>query len=324
MESHAMPAPTRRATLGLAFAAVLSSPAWAFPDRPVRLVVPFGAGGFSDVLARFMAEALAAPLGQFVVVENRPGAGGNIAGESVLRAGADGHTLLVAGQAITSINPALYARMPFDPAVDFTSIGFLAEVPNLAIGGPATPGGTLPGLIAAARAQPGRLSYGSVGVGSVTHLAAAMLCAAAGIEMEHVPYRAAGAAQADLAAGRIHLTFESAGSALGLVRGGNAKALGVAGPRRLTELPEVPAITEILPGFEAVGWFALLAPAATPAPALAALRAATASVVASPAFAAFLSARAAQSMVVPAPEIFLAEDRRRWGNAVRASGARVD
>ena len=321
-----MPALTRRAALAAALATSLARPALAFPERAVRIVVPFGPGGFSDLLGRWMAEALAPRLGQPVLVENRPGAGGNIAAEAVVRGGADGHTMLLAGQAITSINPALYARLPFDPVADFAAIGFLAEVPNLAIGGPATPGGSLAGLIAAAKARPGALSYGSVGVGSVTHLASAMLCAAAGIQMEHVPYRAAGAAQADLQAGRIHLTFESAGSALGLVRGGGAVALGVAGPRRLAELPDVPAVAEALPGFEAIGWFGLLAASAAPAPALAGLRDAVAAVTASAPYAAFLAARAAQPMAV-APSgaaAFMAEDRRRWGEAVRLSGARAD
>jgi tripartite-type tricarboxylate transporter receptor subunit TctC len=316
---------TRRLAVAASLAA-LSRPAFAFPDRPLRIVVPFGAGGFSDVLARFLSEPLSRRLGQPVVVENRPGAGGNIAGEAVLRAPADGHTMLLAGQAITSINPALYARMPFDPLTDFVALGFIAEVPNLAIGGPATPGGSLPGLIAAAKAAPGRLSYGSVGVGSVTHLAAAMLCAAAGIAMEHVPYRAAGAVQSDLAAGRIHLSFESAGSALGLVRGGGATALGVAGPARLRELPDVPAIAELLPGFEAIGWFGLFAAAATPANDLAALRRAISDVLASPDYTAFLLARAAQPMTLAAAQAtaFLEADRRRWSEAVRLSGARAD
>jgi tripartite-type tricarboxylate transporter receptor subunit TctC len=316
----------RRTLLGLATLA-LARPALAFPDRPVRVIVPFGPGGFSDVLARFVAEALAPRLGQAVVVENRPGAGGNIAAEALVRAPADGHTLLLAGQAITSINPALYARLPFDPVNDFAAVAMLAEVPNMLLAGPGAPGRTLAEFVAAAKARPGALSYGSVGVGSLTHLAAAMLCAAAGIEMEHVPYRSAGAAQSDLAAGRIALTFESAGTALGLVRGGGGlRALGIAGPRRLADLPEIPAITELLPGYEAVGWFGLLAAATTPAPALARLREETAAVAASAPFQAFLKARAAEPMAV-APQqaaAFLEGDRRRWGEAVRISGAKAE
>ena len=298
----------------------------AFPDRPVRILVPFGPGGFADVLARFMAEALAPRLGQPVAVENRPGAGGNIAAEALVRAQPDGHTLLLAGQTITSINPALYARLPFSAETDFATVALLAEVPNLALGGPGTPGATIGDLIAAARTRPAALSYGSVGPGSLTHLAAAMLCAAADITMEHVPYRTAGAAQADLQAGRIHLLFESAGSALGLVRGGGLRALGVAAASRLPELPDVPAIAETLPGYEAVGWYGLLAAAATPATMLARLRSESAAILASAAFAAFLAARAARPMAVPPDQAaaFLATDRARWGAAVRASGARAE
>lgn len=294
--------------------------------RPLRIVVPFGPGGFSDLLARHLAEALAAPLAASLVVENRPGAGGNIAAELVARAEPDGTTLLLAGQAITSINPALYARLPFDPVRDFAAVAFLAAAPNILLGGPGTPGGTLAGLVAAARAQPETLAYGSVGVGSVTHLAAAMLEAAAGIRMTHVPYRAAGQAQADLRAGRIAAMFENSGSALAAVRGGGVVALGVSSARRMAELPEVPAIAEGFPGFEADGWFALLAPAGVPEPTLARLRAATDAVAASPGFERFLAERGARPMGVAAGDAarFLAADRARWGDAVRTSGARAE
>lgn len=318
---------TRRGLLGLAAALAVASPAAGYPYRPLRILVPFGAGGFSDVLARFMAETLSVRLNQAVVVENRPGAGGNIAAEALVRAAPDGHTLLLSGQAITSINPALYQRLPFDPQTDFAVVAMLAEVPNLLIAGPGAPGVSLRDFIDAARARPGGFAYGSVGVGSVTHLAAAMMCAMAGIEMEHVPYRSAGAAQADLTAGRIALTFESAGTAIGLLRGGSGlRALGTAGPRRLADLGDVPAIAELLPGYEAVGWFGLLAHAGTPENALARLRADARSVQGSPTFAQFLSARAAEPMSVT-PEgaaLFLVTDRARWGEAVRVSGARAD
>jgi tripartite-type tricarboxylate transporter receptor subunit TctC len=317
---------TRRIALAAAAAALASPKAWAFPSNPVRLIVPFGPGGFADLIARQLAEPLGQRLGQPVVVENRPGAGGNIAAEAVARAAPDGHTLLLAGQGLTSINPALYARLPFDPERDFAVIGFIAEVPNLALGGPATPGGSLAGLIAAAKASPGTLSYGSVGVGSVTHLAAEMLCAAAGIRMEHIPYRTPGAAQADLIAGRIHLLFESAGSAIGLIRGGQLRGLGVAGPQRLANVPQVSTIAEMLPGYEAIGWYGLLAPASVPGPALARLRTELAATITEPAFGNFLSARGAEPMRVTPDQgpAFLAADRRRWGDAVRSSGARAE
>jgi tripartite-type tricarboxylate transporter receptor subunit TctC len=292
--------------------------------RPVRIVVPFGPGGFSDVLGRYLADALAPSLGTALVVENRPGAGGNVAAELVARAEPDGTTLLLAGQAITSINPALYARLPFDPVRDFAVVGFIGAAPNILLGGPGTPGGTLARLIATARETPEAVAYGSVGVGSVTHLAAAMLEAAAGVRMTHVPYRGAGPAQTDLRAGRIAMLFENAGSALAAVRGGGVTALGVSSTTRMPELPDVPAIAEFFAGFEADGWYALLAPASTPALALARLRQAVASVVASSAYQTFLQERGARPMAVGDADAFLAADRARWGDAVRRSGARAE
>ena len=314
----------RRSMLAAAALCLPGVQGLAQAGRPVRIIVPFGPGGFSDLLGRFMAEALAAPLGAPVVVENRPGAGGNIAAELVARSEPDGTTLLLAGQAITSINPFLYPKLAFDPVRDFASVAFLAAAPNILMGGPGTPGGSLAGLITAAKAKPEEIAYGSVGVGSVTHLAAAMLESAAGIRMTHVPYRGAGPAQADLRAGRIAMMFENAGSALAAVKGGGVVALGVSSATRMAELPDVPAIGELFPGFEADGWYALLAPAATPAPVLAKLRQAVAGVVASTAYEKFLVERGARPMQVRDDAAFLAADQARWGDAVRRSGARAE
>jgi tripartite-type tricarboxylate transporter receptor subunit TctC len=309
----------RRQVIVAAAACLAGGQAAAQQPRPARIVVPFGPGGFSDVLARHLAEQLGG-----TVVENRPGAGGNIAAELVARSEPDGTMLLLAGQAITSINPALYPRLPFDPERDFAVVAFIGAGPNILLGGPGTPGGSLAGLIAHARANPEAVAYGSVGVGSVTHLAAAMIEAAAGMRMTHVPYRGAGPAQADLRAGRIAMLFENAGSALAAVRGGGVTALGVSSSARMPELPDVPAIAELLPGFEADGWYALLAPAATPAPVLAGVRARITAVTATEAYAKFLTERGARPMQVDDAGKFLAADRARWGEAVRRSGARAE
>jgi len=314
----------RLALAAAAIACIAGGDAVAQSARPVRIIVPFGPGGFSDLLGRFMAEALPAPLGAPVVVENRPGAGGNIAAELVARSDPDGSTLLLAGQAITSINPFLYPRLAYDPVRDFAAVAFLAAAPNILLGGPGTPGGTLAGLVAAAKAKPDEVAYGSVGVGSVTHLAAAMLESAAGIRMTHVPYRGAGPAQADLRAGRIAMMFENAGSALAAVRGSGVIALGVSSASRMSELPDVPAIAELFPGYEADGWYALLAPAATPAPVLARLSQAVSAITASPPYQKFLAERGARAMQVREAGAFLAADQARWGDAVRRSGARAE
>lgn len=311
----------------LAAPALLSAPARAqdFPARPLRILVPFAAGGFTDILARFIGERLSAALGQAVVIDNRPGAGGTIAAEMVARATPDGHTLLLASVAVFAINPALYPSLPYAPE-ELGLLGVVATQPNILLANPATGIGSVPDLVARARAQPGAIAYASNGNGSVTHLTAAMLAAEAGIELLHVPYRGSAPGLVDLVAGRVQVMFDGAGTALPQVQGGQARAIGLSWNRRLAELPDVPAIAETLPGFDMSSWFALATASASPAPARARLRAELAAVLASEAYARLLRERAAEPMDV-APEAFpafLAAERTRWAEAVRRSGARVD
>lgn len=313
--------PLMLSALGLATPAL----AQGFPTRPLRILVPFAPGGFTDILGRYLSDRLSQALGQPVVVENKPGAGGNIAAEQVTKAPADGHTLILASVSVFAINQALYASLPYDPA-DLAILGVVATQPNILLAWPGLGVNSVPELIAAAKAKPGAIAYGSFGVGSVSHLTAAMLAAEAGVEMLHVPYRGSAPAQADLIAGRVQVLFDGAGTALPQVRAGNARAIGLSWNQRLAELPDVPSIAETLPGFDMSSWFALAGHAGMPAASLARLRLELGRILESDAYLRLLKERQAEPVPVPAAELpaFLAAERTRWAEAVRRSGAKVE
>jgi tripartite-type tricarboxylate transporter receptor subunit TctC len=251
-------------------AAVAQASAWS-PGRPVRIVVPFAPGGSTDVTARLVAEALAERIGQPVVVDNRPGAAGNIASEHVARSAPDGHTLIMATTATHAANAVLYRNLPFDVRRDFTPVSLVAFTPNLLVVHPSVQANSVAELIALAKADPGKLNYGTAGPGSSQHLSAALFAQRAGITLAHVPYRGGAPVAADLIAGRIEMVFNAVIEVLPQVRAGQLRPLGVTTARRATQLPEVPAIGETLPGFELAVWVGLFAPAGTPAPAVARL-----------------------------------------------------
>ncbi len=225
---------SRRALLATALTApiAVSARAQAYPTRNPHIIVPFAAGGPTDVLTRIAADRVSTALGHKLVVESRAGAGGNIAAETVLRAEADGYTLLVAGQAILAINRALYKKLSYDPASDFKFVGMLGVIANVLLVNPAAvPVSSVAELIALAKQKPGAISYASNGPGSLTHLTAAMLAHQAGVELLHVPYQGASALMSDLLAGRIGMTFTAASAALPLVTSGQLRALAVTTPR---------------------------------------------------------------------------------------------
>ena len=325
-----MPRITRRAALALAGSAALAAPARAqaaFPARPLRIIVPFAAGGTTDILARAIGERLAAALGQPVVVENRGGAGGTVAGEAFARAEPDGHTLLVATASLISINKALYARLPFDPDVDFLPVAMLAQQPNVLVVNPrALPMATLPELIAHIRANPGRINYASSGTGSQLHLTGAMFSAAIGVEMTHVPYRGSAPAMTDLVAGNVPMMFDGLGTALPQVRGGTIRALGTASEGPNAALPGVPPIASVLPGFLSMNWTGLFALRGTPEAVVARIDAEARRGLAGPEMATLFRERAFDPMPIPRAELpaFLAAEGARWREAVRASGARAE
>jgi tripartite-type tricarboxylate transporter receptor subunit TctC len=243
--------------------AALATPAFA-QARPVRIVVAFPPGGAADIVARLLAEPLARAWGVPVVVENRAGAGGNIAGAEVARAEPDGLTLLITSQSV-AVNRFLYARMPFDAATDLAPVSLAIQVPNVMVVPTASPDRSVADFLARARANPGRLNFGSAGIGSSIHLAGELFRHMARVDMTHVPYRGAGPAMQDLMGGRLDVMFDTLTVSAGPIRQGGIRALGVTTAARAPTLPDVPPIAETLPGYDISSWFAFLAPGRTPA-----------------------------------------------------------
>ena len=251
--------------LGVAALAIAAAGAQAqgFPARPISMIVPYAAGGSADVVGRLVAAEMAKTLGENVVVELRPGAGGNIGAEVVARsARADGYTILLGSLSLSS-NPSLM-KLNFDPRKDLIAVAGLATLPNLMVTAVASPYKTFKEAIAAAREQPGKLTFGSSGPGTSSHLTGELLNAVANIDLLHVPYKGSGAVYPDLMARRIDFLFDLAGSSSGYVQGGKVRALATTAPRRSAALPDVPTIAEAFPGFEFGAYLALFAPAGTP------------------------------------------------------------
>ena len=301
------------------------------PARPVRLVLPFAPGGITDILARAIAEPLGASLGQTVVVENRPGGGGNIAGEAVSRAPADGTTLLVASQGMTTMNSALYRALPYDPDNDFLPIAVLARQPNFIVGNPSlTAGASLGDLLARAKASPGTLTFGSPGVGSYAHISGELIRFMAGVELTHVPYRGSSLMLTDLIAGQLWLGLDAVATSMPHVRNGGLRALAVTSPQRNRAFPEVPTVAETtgfpLAGYDADAWYAVYAHRDTPEPILATLDGAIRAAVARPAFGQLLEDRAADPMPDGRAELLvrLRQEQRKWQDVLRRSGARAE
>ena len=298
-----------------------------YPSRPIRLLVGFAAGGSTDVFARAIAPRLQALLGQPVVIENRPGAGGNIATEATARSAPDGYTLLLGTIGPLAINPTLYGNLSFDPLKDLTPVSLVGEVPNVLAVPVDRPFRSVADIIAAAKARPEALNFGSSGIGSAGHLAAEQLNLMAGIRTTHVPYRGGGALLPELIAGRVDYAFTTALNGIPQAEAGKLRILGVPNGKRVPLLPEIPTIAESgLPGFDGVDWAAMMAPPGLPAAILAKLNAAMQSVLKEPEL---VAAMAARRLVLEAstPEAlaeFLRQETTRWAPVVRASGARPD
>jgi tripartite-type tricarboxylate transporter receptor subunit TctC len=237
-----------------------------YPDKAIRLVVPFAPGGSSEIVARSVANSLSARLGQSVFVENKPGAAGNIAMAEVKRAPADGYTLILGHVGTLAVNPAIFgAQLPYDPIKDFTPITLVAKVPNVIVVNQQSGFKTLADLIAAAKAKPGSINYGSAGNGSAGHLATEYFAAQAGIELVHVPYKGSGPMLTDLIGGRTQLSFNGLPSLIAQIKAGTLIPLAVGSGSRTSALPDVPTIAELgFPNFETSQWYGIMAPAGTP------------------------------------------------------------
>lgn len=245
---------------------VVSSGAWAqaYPSKPVKIIVPFPPGGATDIVTRLVAQKLTETWGQSVIVENRSGAGGNIGGEAAATAAPDGYTLFMTSGSIVTANPYIYKKMAFDPAKDLAPITNVASGPQVIVVNPSFPAKTLKEFMDAARAKPGALNYGHAGIGTQTHLAAENFLSAAKLDVTSIPYKGEGPAMTDLIANQINMVTANIAGAIGSVNQGKLRALAVTGKERSPQLPNVPAAAETLPGFENIGWFGLMAPAATP------------------------------------------------------------
>jgi tripartite-type tricarboxylate transporter receptor subunit TctC len=237
----------------------------SFPNKPLRIIVPFAPGGSTDIFARLLAERLAGPLGQGVVVENRAGASGNIGAEAVAKAPADGYTILMATTGVMAINNALFKNMPYDAAKDFEPVLFVASITNVLAVPLDLPAKSVAELVALAKKDPGKLSFASSGAGSSTHLSAELFKSMAGIDVLHIPFKGSGQALVDVIAGRVSMIFDNMPSALPHIKGGKLRALGVTGSKRSSALPEVPTIAEAgVAGYESLSWSGLAVPAGTP------------------------------------------------------------
>ncbi len=305
-------------------ALLLGSGAYAddFPSKPIKLLVGASAGGTTDTLARAIGAEMAQILGQSVVVENRPGAGGNIAAEVVAHAAPDGTTLLVSYTSHT-INATLYPNLPFDPVNDFTPITMIATVPSLLVGNPHVPAATLAELIAYAKANPNKLTIAIGGLGSSLHMAGDLFKVRAGVSILNVPYKGTAPAMADVIGGHVDLMFISVVTGTAQVQAGSLRAFGTTSLQRLPSLPDVPPIADLVPGFESNAWFGLFGPAKLPPAVTAALYGAAAKALKQPQFVDRLNKEGA-SPVGDAPDHFAAfvrADVQRWAPIVKQSGA---
>jgi tripartite-type tricarboxylate transporter receptor subunit TctC len=314
----------------LAAAAMLlaaGAAAAAYPDRPVRLVVPFPAGGGADFMARALAQKLSAQLGQPVVLDHRAGAGGTIAAEVVAGAAPDGYTLVFGTVGTHAINVSLYAKLRYDPVRDFAPVSLTHLAPRVLVVHPSVPAQTVPELIALARAKPGELTFGSAGSGGTNHLSGELFKSMAGIDLVHVPYKGSAPASVDLLGGRITLVFDSIVAWGDHIKTGKVRALGVTSLRRSAALPDVPTIAESgLAGFDVANWLGVLAPAGTPKDAIARLNAEIRIAMADAEMQRQLVAVGIDP-TYSTPEAFAELIRAyipKWAKVVRASGARAD
>jgi tripartite-type tricarboxylate transporter receptor subunit TctC len=318
------------AAVVLALGAASAAPARAadkYPSRPVHMIVTFAAGGSSDLMARTAAKAMSQGLGENIVVENRPGAGGNVGAEYVAHATADGYTMLFGTIGTMGVGPSLYKHLNYDPLKDLAPVGILHTLPNILIVHVSLPVHNLKELIAYAKAHPGQLTFASAGTGSISHLAGELFKEAAGIDIVHVPYQSGGGSvSADLIAGRVSMMLETVTNAMTLVKTGQLRALAVTTPQRSPAVPDLPTFAEAgLPGFDVSSWTGLFVTAGTPKPIIARLNAETQRIAHDPAYIEQMK-KIGTDVASSTPEqfgTFVRSEVEKWGRAVKKAGVTV-
>ena len=323
-----MPSASRRIAAA-ALLSLLSLPALAqtsnYPTQPIRVIVPFTAGT-SDTVARLVGTEMSKSLGQPVVVENRPGAGGNLGSEACARAPADGHTICLGTISSHAINPGIYPRLPYDNLRDFAPITQLASPPNALAVAENFPARSVPELVAHLKAKPGDVNFGSSGVGTSVHLAGALFAQLTGTQMEHVPYRGSGQVTTALLGGELPMAFDNFSSVWPFAREGKLRVLGVTSAQRSPAAPDVPAVAETVPGFESLSWHGFFAPARVPVPIIERLNAEARAALANPA----VAARFADLGITPVGNspgefrAFVASETKRWGEVAKNAKISLD
>jgi tripartite-type tricarboxylate transporter receptor subunit TctC len=303
------------------------APAQHYPDKPIRLIVPYPPGGGTDTLARPLAQRLAAELGQPVIVDNRGGAGGNLAMEAVARAPADGYTLVLALTPQLAVNISLYDKVRYDPRHDFAPITLLAEGPYLLVVHPSVPVNSVSELIALAKAKPGELNYATSGIGSGAHMAAELFTGMTGTRMTHTPYKGGGQALTDVLAGHVQVLFAPPVTVTQHVANGRLRALAISGTKRSASLPSVPTMSEAgVPGYDSSVWYGVLAPAATPKEIVATLNAAMLKILKQPDFHALLVTNGMEPIGSTPSEFsnYIDTEIVKWSKVIKSAGIKVE
>jgi tripartite-type tricarboxylate transporter receptor subunit TctC len=299
--------------------------AQSYPSRPVRLIVPFAPGGGFDILARLIGQWLSERLGQPFVIENRPGANGNIGTEAVVRASPDGYTLLMAG-AYNAINATLYDKLNFNFIRDIAAVAGLVRVPNVMVVHPSVPATTVPEFIAYAKANPGRISMASAGNGAPSHVSGELFKMLAGVDMVHVPYRGSGPAVTDLLSGQVQVMFVAITSSIEYIKAGRLRALGVTTTTRSEALPDIPTVGEFLPGYEASGWYGIGAPNGTRAEIVDKLNKEINAALADPKLKARLADLGNAPLALSPADFgkFIADETEKWAKVVKFAGLKPE
>jgi tripartite-type tricarboxylate transporter receptor subunit TctC len=312
------------AIAGHAHAADAGTP---YPTRPVRLILGYPPGGASDAVARILVQPLPGRLGQQVVIDNRPGAGGNIAAEIAARSAPDGHTWFLGNNAILATNQALYERLPFDSVRDFATVVLVGTQPSVLVVHPSLPAKSVRDVVALAKARPGQLNYASTGTGTAGHLVGELFKSLTKVSFVHIPYKGGGPAVIDLVSGQVHFMFATAASVMQHVRSGRLRALAVTSAKRSPSLPDLPTVAEAgVPGFEAINWHGIVVPAATPAPVIAKINAELTAVLGMSETRERLGAQGVEPKGGTPAEFatYLRSEIPKWTKVVRDSGAKAD